>query len=162
MNEQVCAEHERLCTERFARDKERLNDLEVLTRKISECNIKVVGSRRVDKSGYEGYTLKRKIMSEVYIKVINFASGYKGSDSQCGIKGFSNNSAKRIFSRTTVDRFAFDLEALLLAKKAKMVIAEVPVKVINHNDSKVRPIHDSLEMLSCIRKIKKHVKNVEI
>lgn len=34
MNDQYCAEHERLCDERFARDKERLNDLEGLTRKI--------------------------------------------------------------------------------------------------------------------------------
>lgn len=122
----------------------------------------VVGSRRVDKSGYQGYTLKRKLMSEIYIRVINFASGYKGTDSQCGIKGFSNSCAQRIFSRTTVNRFAFDLEALLLAKKAKMTVAEVAVKIINHNDSKVRPIHDSLEMLSCIKKIKKNVKNVQI
>lgn len=122
----------------------------------------VVGSRRIDKSGYEGYTLKRKIMSEAYIKVINIASGYKGTDSQCGIKGFSNKSAKRIFSKTEIDRFAFDLEALLLAKKMKLVISEVPVKVINHNESKIRPVHDSIEMLSCIRKIKKKIKNVNV
>lgn len=122
----------------------------------------VVGSRRIDKSGYEGYTLKRKLMSEAYIRVINIASGYKGTDSQCGIKGFSNGSAKRIFSKTVVDRFAFDLEALLLAKKVGLKISEASVKIINHNDSKVRPIHDSLEMLSCIRKIKKNIKNTNI
>ena len=122
----------------------------------------VVGSRRIDKSGYEGYTLKRKLMSEAYIRVINIASGYKGTDSQCGIKGFSGNCAKRIFSKTTVDRFAFDLETLLLAKKAELKISEVAVKVINHNESKVRPIHDSLEMLSCIRRIKKNIKNTDI
>jgi len=122
----------------------------------------VVGSRRIDKSGYEGYTLKRKLMSGAYIRVINIASGYRGTDSQCGIKGFSNDSAKRIFSKTVVDRFAFDLEALLLAKKAGLKISEVAVKVINHNDSKVRPVHDSIEMLSCIRKIKKNIKNTDI
>lgn len=122
----------------------------------------VVGSRRIDKSGYEGYTVKRKLMSEAYIRVINIASGYKGTDSQCGIKGFSNESARRIFSKTVVDRFAFDLEALLLAKKAGLKISEAPVKIINHNDSKVRPIHDSVEMLSCIRKIKKNIKNTNI
>jgi len=122
----------------------------------------VVGSRRIDKSGYEGYTLKRKLMSEAYIKVINIASGYKGTDSQCGIKGFSNDCAKRIFSKTTIDRFAFDLEALLLSKKLKINIAEVAVKVINHNESKIRPVRDSLEMLSCIRRIKKNIKNVDI
>lgn len=122
----------------------------------------VVGSRRIDKSGYEGYTVKRKLMSEAYIRVINIASGYKGTDSQCGIKGFSNESARRIFSKTVVDRFAFDLEALLLAKKAGLKISEASVKIINHNDSKVRPIHDSVEMLSCIRKIKKNIKNTNI
>lgn len=122
----------------------------------------VVGSRRIDKSGYEGYNLKRKLMSEAYIRVINIASGYKGTDSQCGIKGFSNAGAKRIFSKTEVDRFAFDLEALLFAKKAGYKIFEVAVKVINHNESKVRPIHDAFEMLSCIRKIKKNIKNTDI
>ena len=122
----------------------------------------VVGSRRIDKSGYEGYTLKRKLMSEAYIRVINIASGYKGTDSQCGIKGFSNEGAKKIFSKTEIDRFAFDLEALLLAKKMKLKISEVPVKVINHNESKIRPVHDSIEMLSCIRKIKKKIKNVNV
>lgn len=122
----------------------------------------LVGSRRIDKSGYEGYTLKRKLMSEAYIKIINLASGYKGTDSQCGIKGFSNESAKRIFSKTEVDRFAFDLEALLLAKKAGLKISEVAVKVINHNESKVRPVHDSIEMLSCIRKIKKNIKSTNV
>lgn len=122
----------------------------------------VVGSRRIDASGYEGYTLKRKLMSEAYIRVINLASGYKGTDSQCGIKGFSNGCAKRIFSKTVVDRFAFDLEALLLAKKAGLKISEVAVKVINHNESKVRPVHDSIEMLSCIRKIKKNIKKTNI
>ena len=41
MNENVCAEHEKLCDERFARDKERLNELEKFYRKLSECSIKL-------------------------------------------------------------------------------------------------------------------------
>lgn len=121
-----------------------------------------VGSRRINDCGYQGYTAKRKIMSEAYVRIINHVSGYKGTDSQCGIKGFSNACAKRIFSKTEVNRFAFDLEALLLAKKAGFKISEVPVRVINHNESKVRPVRDSLEMLSCIRKIKKNIKNVNV
>lgn len=41
MNDQYCAEHEKLCDERFARDKERIDKLENLTGKIGECNIKL-------------------------------------------------------------------------------------------------------------------------
>lgn len=43
MNEAVCAEHEKLCDERFARDKERIEKLEALTGKIGECNIRLTG-----------------------------------------------------------------------------------------------------------------------
>lgn len=43
MNEAVCAEHEKLCDERFARDKERIEKLEDLTGKIGECNIRLTG-----------------------------------------------------------------------------------------------------------------------
>ena len=36
----------------------------------------VIGSRNLDKAGYEGYTLLRKIMSKVYIKVLCIAGGF--------------------------------------------------------------------------------------
>ena len=41
MNENVCAEHEKLCDERFARDKHDIDELKQLTRKVSECSIKL-------------------------------------------------------------------------------------------------------------------------
>ncbi len=120
----------------------------------------LVGSRRLDKSGYEGYTLKRKLMSEIYIKTINLFSGYRGTDSQCGIKGFSGEAAKKIFSFCETDRFAFDLEALLIAKKFGYKVTEHPVKILVHGESSVRPVHDALEMLSQIRKIKKRIRKI--
>lgn len=43
MNENVCAEHEKLCDERFARDKHDIDELKQLTRKVSECSIKLSG-----------------------------------------------------------------------------------------------------------------------
>ena len=43
MDKTVCAEHEKLCDERFARDKHDIDELKQLTRKVSECSIKLSG-----------------------------------------------------------------------------------------------------------------------
>ena len=101
-------------------------------------------------------------MSKTYIKIICIFGGFKLSDSQCGCKGFTKDAAKKIFSNCEIDGFAFDLEALLLATKMKMKIAEVPVKIINHRESKINIVKDTFKMLSDLRKIKKRVKKLDI
>lgn len=118
----------------------------------------VTGSRNLNKDGYEGYTLLRKIMSKVYIKVLCVVGGFKLSDSQCGCKAFCNKAAKDIFSRCEVDGFAFDFEAILWAGKLGYKITEMPVKIVNHRESKVNVIKDTFKMLSDLRRIKKMVK----
>ncbi len=122
----------------------------------------LIGSRSLHKDGYEGYTLIRKIASKLYITVLCVLGGFKLSDSQCGCKAFRNHAAKKIFSNATVDRFAFDFEALLIANKIGYRIAEYPVKVINHGDSKVNVLKDSLKMLSDLYKMKVRIKNTEL
>ena len=122
----------------------------------------LIGSRSLHKDGYEGYTLMRKIASKLYITVLCVLGGFKLSDSQCGCKAFRNHAAKKIFSNATVDRFAFDFEALLIANKIGYRIAEYPVKVINHGDSKVNVLKDSLKMLSDLYKMKVRIKNTEL
>ena len=122
----------------------------------------VIGSRNLDKSGYEGYTFLRKIMSKVYIKVLCIAGGFKLSDSQCGCKAFRADAAEKIFSRCEVNGFAFDFEAILWAVKMKMKIVEIPVRVINHGESKVRIIRDTVKMLRDLAKMKKRIKRAKI
>ncbi len=122
----------------------------------------LIGSRNIHKDGYEGYTFIRKFASKMYIKVLCLVGGFKLSDSQCGCKAFRLPAAKKIFSNATVNRFAFDFEALLLASKLKYSIHEFPVKVINHGESKVNVLKDSFKMLSDLRKMRKRVKHMEI
>ena len=122
----------------------------------------VVGSRNLSKDGYEGYTPIRKLMSKTYIKVIALAAGFKLSDSQCGIKGFRRDIAKKIFSNCEVDRFAFDLEVIMIATKIGAKIAEMPVKIINHRESTVHIVRDSVKMLRDVRRMKKRIKTQDI
>ena len=122
----------------------------------------LIGSRNISRDGYEGYTLMRKIVSKAYIKVLCIVGGFKLSDSQCGCKAFRNSAVKKIFNRCTVDGFAFDFEALLWANKFKMNIVEMPVKVINSGESKVRVLRDTFRMLKDLAKMKKRISKEDI
>ncbi len=120
----------------------------------------VIGSRNIMSDSYSEYTFMRKFMSKLYFKIIALASGFSHSDSQCGFKCFTKKCAHDIFSECTINGFAFDLEALIKADKKGYKIAELPVKILNHDksESKVRPVRDTLKMLSDIRKIKRNEK----
>ncbi len=125
--------------------------------KDSETDI-VIGSRNIHKDGYEGYTFIRKLTSKVYIKVLCIIGGFKLTDSQCGCKAFSSKAGKKIFSKCEVNGFAFDFEAILWADKLGFKICEMPVKIINHRESKVNVLKDSIKMFRDLLKIKKNVK----
>ncbi len=121
----------------------------------------VIGSRNLTEDGYEGYTPLRKLASKMYIKVLCLAAGFRLSDSQCGCKSFRGEMARKIFAKCETNGFAFDFEVLLLAGKLRANIAEMPVKIINHRESTVHVVRDSVKMLRDLSKIKKRVKSVK-
>lgn len=119
----------------------------------------VIGSRNLQKDGYEGYTFIRKLASKAYIKCLAMAAGFRLSDSQCGFKCFRREIAHRIFSECEVDGFAFDFEVLIKANNLGTRITEMPVKIINHRESKINVLSDSIRMLRDVRRIKKKNKS---
>lgn len=48
-------------------------------------------------------------------------------DTQCGFKLFSAESATRLFPHQSLDGWAFDVELLVMAKKAGFIVGEVPI-----------------------------------
>ena len=118
----------------------------------------LIGSRVLHPEGYSGYTWLRKTASKAYILVLNLTGGLKQSDSQCGCKLFRGKAIKDIFSRMQTDGFAFDFEAILWAQKLGYSILEMPVKIINHRQSKVRVFRDAFQMLGELQRIKKRIK----
>lgn len=118
----------------------------------------LIGSRVLHPEGYEGYTFVRKLASKAYIKVLNLYGGLKLSDSQCGCKAYRGKAIHDIFSRCETDGFAFDFETILWAQKLGYDIVELPVKIINHRDSKINVVRDTFRMLKELRAIKKRVK----
>lgn len=68
-------------------------------------------------------------MGNVYIQVV---AGLWGIwDTQNGFKAFRDYAAERIFKKCTVNRWTFDVETLVLAKKFGYKIATIPVMWIN-------------------------------
>jgi dolichyl-phosphate beta-glucosyltransferase len=97
-----------------------------------------IGSRAVDPSlVMKRQPLARQTMGRLFNRFVRLLALPGIGDTQCGFKLFSNGAAKEIFSRTRVDRFAYDVEALLLARRLGFPIAEVPVVWINSPDTRV-------------------------
>src|SRR3989344_977994 len=59
-------------------------------------------------------------------------------DTQRGFKLFTAESAEAVFSKTTIDRWCFDIEVLALARKLGFTVKEVPIRWVHMPGSKVK------------------------
>jgi dolichyl-phosphate beta-glucosyltransferase len=127
-------------------------DLEALPRfrdaLKSGCDV-VLGTRRGSEHGghVASAGTKRTLLSRIFLAIANGVLLQPVSDTQCGIKGFTAAAAKRIFGQLSVRRFAFDVEAILIAQQAGLRLCEVPVNLVNADSSSVRIGRDGLRML---------------
>jgi len=89
----------------------------------------------------------REAMSRAFSALVQatFLPGIR--DSQCGLKGFRFEAARRLFAAQRIDRFAFDVEVLWLARRWDLRIVEVPVTCVYYSHSSVRRSVDSLSMI---------------
>jgi len=76
-----------------------------------------------------------------------FFVGVRGvADTQCGFKLFSRRSATYLFPNQHIERWAFDVELLLIAQYLNIPIKEVPVNWQEVDGSKLDPISATVEM----------------
>ncbi|MDX1939471.1 MAG: glycosyltransferase [Saprospiraceae bacterium] len=76
---------------------------------------------------YEKVPLFRKVLSQSFRWFIKHLLSVPVEDSQCGLKGF-DEKGKEIFLKTSIERFLFDLEFLVLANK-KVLVYPVSVEL---------------------------------
>lgn len=114
---------------------------------ISSADV-VIGSRAVDESLVRvRQAWYRQRMGKIYNVLMRTITGLPFQDTQCGFKLLSSPVAKRIFREASVDRFAWDVEMLVLACRFGYTVREVPVEWVNSPDSRVRVVRDSSRML---------------
>lgn len=100
----------------------------------------------------------RMSMGKVFNGFVRLLTPLRFGDTQCGFKGFGREAARKIFSSAKENRFAFDVEILLLARRYGFKVEEVPVAWVNSRKSKVRPIEDSARMFLDLVKLRKFAK----
>jgi dolichyl-phosphate beta-glucosyltransferase len=85
---------------------------------------------------------------------------FKGiSDTQCGFKGLTAQAAEKIFRRTKIDGFGFDVEMLYLARTMNLKIDQVPVEWYNDDRTTVNPLTDASRMFFELLSIKRLHRN---
>jgi dolichyl-phosphate beta-glucosyltransferase len=96
----------------------------------------------------------REMMGRLFNKIVKILVISDFNDTQCGAKMFKNEVAKKVFSLSTLNNFAFDVEILFIAKKLGYKIKEIPVVWRNSPGTKVKLGSHGFEMLISLFKIR--------
>ncbi len=96
----------------------------------------------------------RTVASSVFRTLMRLLVSRKITDTQCGLKVFSQRAARRIFSRTTINSFAFDAEVVYLTHLLKLSFETVPVTLVNEYSSTISLARNALPMLLDVVKVR--------
>jgi dolichyl-phosphate beta-glucosyltransferase len=115
----------------------------------------VIGSRALRESDIiRKQPWYRQSMGKVFNALVRVIVLGGFHDTQCGFKMFRSGPAKEIFGVLKTERFAFDVEVLLRAKKMGYRIREVPVRWMNSPQSRVDALRDSFRMFVDLLRIR--------
>jgi dolichyl-phosphate beta-glucosyltransferase len=107
-----------------------------------------IGSRKLSESQVvEQQAGYRRIGSSVFGWLVRNWMGLRYSDTQCGFKLFTAQTAQRLFSAARIDGFMFDAETLINARKFGLTVKEFPVEWRADPDSRYKPFSGSLRNL---------------
>ncbi|MFQ5876746.1 MAG: dolichyl-phosphate beta-glucosyltransferase [Acidobacteriota bacterium] len=129
-----------------------IEELERLLRPVEsgECAI-AIGSRGLAASRIERrQPLWRELMGRCFNLLVRAITGLPYRDTQCGFKVMRREAVLPLFRAARVERFAYDVEILYLARKAGVKVLEVPVLWRDSPASKVHALFDSVDMLKDI------------
>jgi dolichyl-phosphate beta-glucosyltransferase len=111
-----------------------------------------IGSRALDETLVKAkQPFYRQAMGKLFNRLVQLLVVPGIRDTQCGFKLFSRDAARDVFTRAAIDRFAYDVEALLLARRLGYAIAEVPVLWFNSADSRVSLLGGAQAYLDLLR-----------
>lgn len=89
----------------------------------------------------------REWLGRGFNKAVRILAVQGMADTQCGFKIFTAQAAQDVFSRCRLDGFAFDSEALFVAKRLGYTVVEVPIRWSHKAGSKVNMWRDGSRML---------------
>lgn len=119
-----------------------------------ECDA-VFGARDLEGSEIRARRrLLRTVASEVFRTCMRVLVSREVTDTQCGLKAFSRRAALEIFSRTQIDGFAFDAEAVFLTHQLGLELRRLPVTLVNEYASTISLARHALPMLADVARVR--------
>ena len=117
------------------------------------CDI-AIGSRGLATSEVEVRQPRWRVaMGRTFNHIVRLLTHLPYRDTQCGFKVMRRLPVLPLFRAARVERFAYDVEILYLARKARIAVREVPVRWRDAPGSKVHALRDSLDMLRDVMRI---------
>ncbi len=89
----------------------------------------------------------RTLATGVFREIVRQLVSREITDTQCGLKVFRRAAAIDIFSRTTLDGFAFDAEVVYLTRRLKLPWRRIPVTLVNEYSSTISLTRHAVPML---------------
>ncbi len=115
----------------------------------------VLGSRGVAESKIgQRQPLYREFMGRMFNLVVRVVAVGGIRDTQCGFKLLRGDVARTLFADLRIDRFAYDVELIWLARRRGFEVVEVGVVWIDSPASSVHALRDSARMLADILRIR--------
>jgi len=132
-----------------------IGELDRLLEKARRGYDVVIGSRALRNSEIEVHQpLYRELMGKAFNLILRSFGLSHFRDTQCGFKLFTRRAVKMIFPLAKINRFAFDVEILLIAQGLGLKIRELPVHWRDSAPSKVSLCQDSLRMFFDVMKLR--------
>jgi dolichyl-phosphate beta-glucosyltransferase len=100
----------------------------------------IVGSREANGAQRIGEPWSRHVIGRVFNWAVKLIVLRGIDDTQCGFKLFSARAAQLLFPLQQLDGFGFDVEILFLARRAGLVIREIPITWVCGRESKVNVV----------------------
>jgi dolichyl-phosphate beta-glucosyltransferase len=124
-----------------------IEELEKLRPHLADSEL-VLGSRAVAGSDIvQHQPFYREWMGRIFNLIIRLL-GVRGlRDTQCGFKLLRGEVARRLFAELKIERFAYDVELVWLARRHGYRVVEVGVRWVDSPSSRVNPLTDSSRML---------------
>jgi hypothetical protein len=116
-----------------------------------------IGSRAASGASVDRISIGRSIMNRTFNRLVNTVTKVALDDTQCGFKAFRAPAAKLLFHCTVMERMAFDVEILSLARHLGLSIEQVPVHWLRVKGSRVSSWADSPSMIRDVFKARRGV-----
>jgi dolichyl-phosphate beta-glucosyltransferase len=136
-----------------------LSDFSKIVSTASRLPILAIGSRRTDGStfGLRRQSKTRILLGLAYNQAVRLALTPRIVDTQCGAKAAPTRVWRRILPFCREDGFAWDVEAIAIARSLGIEVREIAIEWHHEPGSRIRIARDGGAMLAALPRIRRNV-----